>query len=83
MTMSELEKPSKQSSSLSLQAAAGSQVNPLKEGTQDVAMAVNQPWFARWGHDTGHAWCHCKYNHWKGEAKYISAKFRRLVRGLF
>lgn len=39
MTVSELEKPSKQSSSLSPQAAAGSQVNPLKEETWNVAMA--------------------------------------------
>lgn len=63
MTMSELDKPSKQSSSLSPQAAAGSQVNPLKEEAWNVAMAASQPWFARLGHDTGHAWCHHKYNH--------------------
>lgn len=40
--MSELEKPSKQSSSLSPQPAAGSQVNTLKEETWNVAMAASQ-----------------------------------------
>jgi len=41
MTMSELEKPSKQSSSLTPQGAAGSQVNRLKEETWNAAMAVS------------------------------------------
>lgn len=54
MAVSELEKPSKQSSSPSPQAAAVSQVNSLKEETWNVAMAVTALVYVV-GHDTDHA----------------------------